>query len=188
MDSENETHGVAPDGFRDVEVHGEQHLESTDVRRTQDVPEGAWVDVRSGQRVAEGTVTRDEWPGLLFDAQDPTKVICWHLKPSVFVCNRRNIQPEQVVIEEGSNSPWCPTCLAKKKQLAKQSQIKGRRKIKREIASEKARKGKPPEIKMPKIDKRTGKTLAGDTPGEGFRLGDGFYDMTNDAVERGKEK
>jgi hypothetical protein len=111
------------------DVHGEKdHVQSTDVSRSVDVPAGVWTDVRAGQVTAEGTVTRPEWPGLLFLADDPTKVVVWHLKPSVFVCNRRNIRPEQVVFEEGTHAPFCPTCLSKKKQLAKKSKVKGRRK------------------------------------------------------------
>ncbi|AZS12637.1 hypothetical protein HWB99_gp101 [Mycobacterium phage DrLupo] len=112
-------------------VHGEtDHVQSTDVHRTVEAPVGVWTDVRAGQVTAEGTVTRPEWPGILFDADDPTKVIVWHLKPAVFACGRRNIKPEQVVFEEGSGAPWCPTCLHKKKQILRKSKVKGGRKKK----------------------------------------------------------
>lgn len=126
-----------PKAFQRVaaqKAHGESdHVESTDVSRSVDVPTGVWTDVRKGQVTAEGTCTRPEWPGLLFDADDPTKVICWHLKPAVFACGRSNIQPNQVVFEEGSGAPWCPTCLHKKKQLLRKSKVKGERKKKQMI-------------------------------------------------------
>ena len=122
-------------------AHGEDdHVESTDISRTVDAPVGQWTDVRAGQTTAEGTVTRPEWPGIPFDADDPTKVIVWHLKPAIFNCGRRNIQPEQVVFEEGTGAPFCPTCLAKKKKLAKASKVKGRRKQKKIIDRLKAQK------------------------------------------------
>lgn len=126
---------VAPE-----EAHGETgHVKSTDVSRSTEVPEGVWTDVRVGQRTAEGTVTRSDWPGLLFDADDPTKPVVWHLKPSIFNCNRRNIRPEQVVIEKGSGAPFCPSCLSQKKKLAKKSKIKGRRKVKKFLQERKER-------------------------------------------------
>lgn len=128
------------DGFQSSgTVHGEtDHVKSTDVRRSVEVPEGVWTDVRAGQVSAEGVVTRPEWPGVLFDADDPTKVIVWHLKPAVFACARRNIQPEQVVFEKESGAPWCPTCLHKKKQILRKSKVKGRRKKKQMIERIKA--------------------------------------------------
>lgn len=113
-------------------AHGEEgHVESTDITATTQVPVGVWTDVRVGQVTAEGTITRPEWPGIPFDADDPTKVIVWHLKPSVFSCGRRGIRPEQVVFEEGTGAPFCPTCLRHKKKLAKKSKIKGERKQKK---------------------------------------------------------
>lgn len=119
-------------------AHGESdHIESTDVSRTVDVPEGVWTDVRAGQRTAEGVVTRPEWPGLMFDAQDGS-VVCWHLKPSVFVCNRRSIRPEQVVFEEETGAPFCPTCLKQKKKLVRKAKVLGWRKQKKMINKLKA--------------------------------------------------
>ncbi|AAN02153.1 gp99 [Mycobacterium phage Barnyard] len=143
-----------PEVFKRVspeKAHGESdHVESTDVSRTVEAPVGVWTDVRKGQVTAEGCVTRPEWPGLLFDADDPTKVVVWHLKPSVFACARRNIQPEQVVFEEGSGAPWCPTCLHKKKQIIRKSKVKGGRKKKQLLDRLKAQsEAKKPHIKMP---------------------------------------
>lgn len=109
-------------------VHGEtDHVKSTDARQSVDVPQGQWVDVRRGQVAAEGTVTNDRWPGVLFDAADPSKVVCWHLVKSVFACNRRNIRPEQVVIDPETGAGWCPTCFSVKRKLERKSRPRTRR-------------------------------------------------------------
>ena len=111
---------VAPE-----DAHGEiDHIKSTDVRRTVAIPEGRWIDVRAGQTHAQGVVPNPDYPGVLMDAEDPTKVICWHLSRKVFYCVRRGIRPDQVVIDPETGAGWCPTCFSQKKRLDKKEKRK----------------------------------------------------------------
>lgn len=116
-----------PEGFRATITHGEAHVESTDLSATTEVAEGVWTDVRAGQRSAEGVVTKPEWPGLMFLESDPEVCVVWHLSPKVYVCGVTKVKPEQVIFEEGSNSPWCAKCLSKKKAMAKRAKLRGRK-------------------------------------------------------------
>jgi hypothetical protein len=50
-------------------------------------------------------------------------VVCWHWGPQQ--CQRKGIQPDELIYDEDTHAPWCPECwpireqFYKKKELAK---------------------------------------------------------------------
>ena len=71
------------------------------------VPEGQWVDVPKGYVAAAGTYVDDE--GVLRSTGDHSCVV-WHLPR----CEKRGIQPNEIVYDPETNAPWCPKCWSNK--------------------------------------------------------------------------
>jgi hypothetical protein len=75
----------------------------TDDKR--EVPVGQWVDVPKGMVAAPDTYIDDK--GVMRSSGD-NSVVCWHWGPKH--CERKGIQPNELIYDEATGAPWCPEC------------------------------------------------------------------------------
>lgn len=69
------------------------------------VPVGEWIDVPSNRVIAPDTYYDDA--GVLRSSGDHSCVV-WHWGPKH--CQRRGIQPDEIVYDKDTGAPWCPEC------------------------------------------------------------------------------
>lgn len=75
--------------------------------RHQQIDSGKWVDVPRGMVLAPDTYV--DISGILRSSKDNSCVV-WHFKD----CFKTGIHESEIVYDEKTNAPWCPTCWNKK--------------------------------------------------------------------------
>ena len=75
--------------------------------RHKNVEANTWVDVPKGMLLAPDTYV--DISGVLRSSVDDSCVV-WHLKS----CNKTGIHESEIVYDEKTNAPWCPTCWQRK--------------------------------------------------------------------------
>lgn len=118
------TFGSPVDGFRagrqsdsDEAAVGEVHVQPKNKNSSVEIPAGQWVDIPKGMVAAPGTYVDDH--GVLRSVKDDSCVV-WHSVTKLenpktgFLenvhCQRRGIQPEEIVYDPATGAPWCPEC------------------------------------------------------------------------------
>lgn len=108
-----------PEGFKqgrgsdsDEKALGQKHLRPKNAKASVNLPGGKWIDLPKGMVAAPGTYVDDN--GVLRDSKDNSCVV-WHNikrneKGGKIHCQRRGIQPEEIVYDPDTGAPWCPEC------------------------------------------------------------------------------
>lgn len=126
---------MAEDEFtHSTDDENQPHVQSTDKQISVNAPEGVWVDVRAGQRTAEGVYADPD--GILRDEGDHS-IVVWHFKPRK--CVKKIAHSGEIVYHPRTKAPWCPDCLPaeliweKMERKKQRRSFAGKRKRRKEI-------------------------------------------------------
>lgn len=76
--------------------------------RHKNIETGKWQHVTKGNLVADGTYV--DISGVLRSSVDDSCVV-WHYKN----CQKTGIESSEIIHDEKTNAPWCPSCWNKKR-------------------------------------------------------------------------
>lgn len=77
------------------------------MEKNKQVASSGWIDVPKGAILAPETYV--DIRGVLRNVKDDSCVV-WHYK----TCNKTGIHESEIVYDEKTNAPWCPSCWNKK--------------------------------------------------------------------------
>lgn len=77
------------------------------MEKNKQVDSSKWIDVAKGAILAPDTYV--DIRGVLRSSRDDSCVV-WHYKN----CNKTGIHESEIVYDEKTNAPWCPSCWNKR--------------------------------------------------------------------------